>query len=221
MKYYEIKLSDKFVNINFRGNCNCLSSAIYNGGYKKVFSGLIINVDENFKGEKKEFENPELTIQNIGDQNKITSPFFGMMTSAKMSSFRNETCEIDGVIVTAFLTAGVSNAKRIGEKAEWQDFEHKSYDAGTINIILYTNLSLTDAAMTEAIMMITEAKSAVLQDLKVLTPDKNIATGTGTDSTAIVSNTNGKTAKYCGKHTLLGEMIGQTVYKALKSSLSS
>ena len=218
-KYYDIKTSEKFVNINFSKKCNCLSSAIYNGGFQEVSSGLIINVEENFNGKKSDFEDPEITIKNAGEKIGINSPFFGMMTSAKMSSFRTESEITNDVIVSAFLTAGVSNAKRIGEKAEWQNFEHNNYSAGTINIILFTNVSLSFAAMTEAIMMITEAKSAALQDLKVLTDKNNIATGTGTDSTAIVCSENDKKAKYCGKHTLIGEMTGKTVYRALINSL--
>jgi len=140
------------------------------------------------------------------------------MTSASMNSFCEVKLEKDDIVVSAMLTAGVSNAKRAGEKAEWQKFEQDVYKSGTINIIVYTNLNLSESALTEAIMIITEAKAAALQDLCVKTPDNNIATGTGTDSTAIVCNYKGAENIFCGKHTLPGELIGKSVYKAIVDS---
>ncbi|MFA8342979.1 MAG: adenosylcobinamide amidohydrolase [Rhodothermaceae bacterium] len=217
-KYYKIRKDKSFVAIEFTEEQKCLSSAIFNGGSKKIASALILKVEENFKGEKTEFENPEITVKKFGDKIGIKDEFAGMMTSASMNSFREVKLEKEDVVVSAMLTAGFSNAKRAGEKAEWQSFEQKVYKSGTINIILYTNLNLSNAALTEAIMIITEAKTAALQDLNVRTPDNNIATGTGTDSVAVVCNTKGIENHFCGKHTLLGEMIGKAVYQALISS---
>jgi adenosylcobinamide amidohydrolase len=52
---------------------------------------------------------------------------------------------------------------------------------GTINIILLTNAKLTAGAMARALVTITEAKVAALQDPKVQ------AAGTGTDNAVIIS----------------------------------
>ena len=44
------------------------------------------------------------------------------------------------------------------------------------------------------------------------------ATGTGTDCIAVASIGNSD-APYCGKHTKLGEIIGQAAYSAVKNGL--
>lgn len=218
---YLVEKNRSSVCIRFAEEQKCLSSAIYNGGKKEINSAFILKVNENFSGTKKEFENPDVTIKKIATEQNLNGAFIGMMTSASMNSFREVELRKNDVRVSAMLTAGVSNAKRAGETAEWQSFEQKVFSSGTINIIVYTNLNLSETALTEAIMIITEAKAAALQDLKILTPDKNIATGTGTDSAAIVCSKKGIENKFCGKHTLLGELIGKSVYKAVMNSLES
>lgn len=217
---HSVNKSDSSIVINFTRECKSLSSSILNGGFQKTNTAIILKVDENFEGKKNNFEDPAETILKYSKTIKQNFPIIGMMTSALMDSYREVKIQKDDVIVSAFLTAGVSNAKCAGEKAEWQSFEQRPYTSGTINIIVYTNLNLSEAAMTEAVMIISEAKAVALQELKILTPDKNIATGTGTDSTAIVCEQKGTETKFCGKHTLLGEMIGKSVVEALKDSLN-
>ena len=75
--------------------------------------------------------------------------------------------------------------------------------------------------MVEALLIVTEAKSAALQDAKVLSPVSNtIATGTGTDSAAIVSGHGPDKVGYCGKHVLFGEMLGRMVNEAVSASIA-
>ena len=92
---------------------------------------------------------------------------------------------------------------------------------GTVNIVAMTDAVLSPAAMAEAIIVTTEAKAAVFQDLNVLSYTNGaLATGTGTDAVAIVSGTAGPENKFCGKHTLLGEMLATTLISALTDSLT-
>jgi len=80
---------------------------------------------------------------------------------------------------------------------------------------------LTDAASIEAILIITEAKAAALQDAKIISPISNkIATGTGTDSVAVVSGHGPETISYCGKHVLFGEILGRLVMETVASSIA-
>ena len=76
--------------------------------------------------------------------------------------------------------------------------------------MLLTNAVLTDGAMARAIITMTEAKTAALEDLKVPSSyTKSVqATGTGTDSVIIVSGVTGPAATYTGGHSKIGEMIG-------------
>ena len=94
--------------------------------------------------------------------------------------------------------------------------------AGTINVILLTNAILSDGAMARAIITITEAKTATLQDLDVrstYTP-RNQATGTGTDNVIVVSGKGlGKALRLTSGHTKIGELIGYSTKRVVAEAL--
>ncbi len=92
---------------------------------------------------------------------------------------------------------------------------------GTINIILITNASLTEAAMARALITITEAKCAALQDLGIESSYSPglIATGTGTDNVIVVPG-NGIRITYTGGHSKTGELIGRVVYESVKEAVT-
>ena len=90
---------------------------------------------------------------------------------------------------------------------------------GTINIIVITSASLTGSALIEALLITTEAKSAALQEAGIMSPVSNkLATGTDTDSVAVVSGPGPGDVKYCGKHVLFGELLDSSVIDTVSSS---
>ncbi|MCL1970647.1 MAG: adenosylcobinamide amidohydrolase [Candidatus Bathyarchaeota archaeon] len=127
--------------------------------------------------------------------------------------------------VCCIATAGaLNNALRMGVDAgNW--VEHKTCmtpAAGTINMLLLTNVTLSCGAMARAIMTATEAKTAALQDLDYKsTPSPLIqATGTGTDSMIVVSGVNPDIViKHTGGHTKMGELIGFAAKTAVTEAL--
>ena len=125
--------------------------------------------------------------------------------------------------VISLTTAGVrSNAMRAAED-EARSFEKDGnfFDVGTINIILIVNASLSEGAMVRAIVTVTEAKTAALQDLDIrssYTPLENQATGTGTDGMIIVS-LGGAKINYVGGHSKMGEMIAATTASSVKEAI--
>jgi len=75
--------------------------------------------------------------------------------------------------------------------------------------------------MVEALITVTEAKAAALQDLGIRDPlTGGQATGTGTDAVAIASGLGPTRLSYCGKHVIFGEMLASTVIQAIKLSLT-
>jgi len=154
------------------------------------------------------------------DFNLQLSDITMMATAADMDNLAVVTKEFKPLTVTVLVTAGAkSNAIRTGvDEGRYIEGEEPK---GTINIMLLTNARLTDGAMARAIVTITEAKTAALEDLKVpSTYTKNVqATGTGTDSVTIVSGTTGPKASYAGGHSKLGELIGKATYEAVVEAL--
>ncbi len=126
--------------------------------------------------------------------------------------------------VCCLATGGVGNALRSGvDKAHW--IEQNGVYAktlGTINIILLTNVTLTDGALAKAIITATEAKTAALQDMDArssVSPELQ-ATGTGTDNMIVVSGTDpAKTVRYTGGHVKMGELIGATTKVAVAETI--
>jgi adenosylcobinamide hydrolase len=126
--------------------------------------------------------------------------------------------------VCCLATGGVGNALRSGvDEANWveQDGAFTS-TLGTINIILLTNVTLTDGAMARAIITATEAKTAALQDMDARSSvsPKLQATGTGTDNIIVVSGTDlDKKVRYTGGHVKIGELIGVTTKIAVAETI--
>jgi adenosylcobinamide amidohydrolase len=117
-----------------------------------------------------------------------------------------------------------NNALRMGvDVGNWvENKTEMKPTAGTINMLLLTNVYLSWGAMARAIMTATEAKTAALQDLKYMsTPSPQIqATGTGTDSMIVVSGVNSKLKiKHTGGHSKMGELIGVAAKTAVAEAL--
>lgn len=212
------------VHLAFSSPQRILSTAILNGGLThsdhilnlKVPSAL--NTDES---PSSIYEAPDISLQNYAKAQDWQGKVVGMMTAASMNSLRVERTNIEGVDLAAIVTTGLGNARRAGDKADVQELLAETKEIGTINLILICSARLTDAAMLEAIMLATEAKAAALQDAGILSPVSNqIATGTGTDSIAIVSGNGPEEIAFCGKHVLLGQWIGRLVIDAVASSIA-
>jgi predicted amidohydrolase/adenosylcobinamide amidohydrolase len=158
--------------------------------------------------------------ETAGRLQLATSALAGMATAADLDNLAVVTRRHGPLTVTVLATAGAkSNAIRTGVDAG--TYIEDEAPAGTINIVLLTNIRLTDAALARALITVTEGKTAALEDLKVTstyTPAVQ-ATGTGTDSIIAVSGTEGPTASYTGGHSRIGELIGKASYQAVVEAL--
>lgn len=158
--------------------------------------------------------------ETAGRLKLATSALAGMATAADLDNLAVVTRRHGPLTVTVLATAGAkSNAIRTGVDAG--TYIEDEAPAGTINIVLLTNIRLTDAALARTLITVTEGKTAALEDLKVTstyTPAVQ-ATGNGTDSIIAVSGTEGPTASYTGGHSRIGELIGKASYQAVVEAL--
>ena len=149
--------------------------------------------------------------QRLGLNPRMTA---GMMTGADVHRVAFTIKREADLIVAAWCTAGCSNALRVGDPAR------VSIEAGTINLAVAINRRLTSAAMVEALAIATEARTAAVLDAGILSSlSHRPATGTGTDCTVVASLAYGGAAQYCGKHTLIGELIGNAVLGSCAQAL--
>ena len=144
----------------------------------------------------------------------------GMATAADMDNLAVVSKHYGHLTVSVLATAGArTNAIRTGVDAG--TYIEGEQPAGTINILVLTNIRLSDAALARSLITVTEAKTAALEDLKVpstYSPTVQ-ATGTGTDSIIVVSGTQGPPASYTGGHSRIGELIGKASYEAVVEAL--
>ena len=146
-------------------------------------------------------------------EEKNTSILF---TGADMDNLSVKKQNFRDMEVYALVTAGVkSNAVRMSKDSG------NFYEPGTINMILLTNMKLTNRAMTRAIISATEAKTAALNDMDIrssYTSLVNQATGTGTDNIIVVEGS-GTQIENAGGHSKLGELIAKAVYEAVQEAI--
>jgi len=138
----------------------------------------------------------------------------GLMTAAEIARF---SCEENGS-VTAIVTAGLDNGESVQPAAI--DGPAVPWHAGTINTVLHSAVPLTQAAMLEALSIVTEARTAALLDLSLTLTDGRALTGTGTDCIVVAAPARPAAERHCGLHTALGRKIGETVYRAMKRAVT-
>jgi adenosylcobinamide amidohydrolase len=139
-----------------------------------------------------------------------------MMTGAQVRRAAAVTLRRSSLIVSAWCTAGCSNALRVGDSATVD-----SVPPGTINLIVAINQALSASAMVEAIQIATEARVAAVTEAGVRsTRSGKPATGTGTDCIVVACRDDSPAHEYCGKHTSLGELIGRAALASCARALA-
>jgi adenosylcobinamide amidohydrolase len=159
-------------------------------------------------------EEPELFLSALARRLGVVEPTVGLMTGVLMERLVRRSVRYHDLLLECFATVGVSNALAAGDPATYEE------KPGTINIIVAVNQPLTDAALVEAVGVATEAKSRALFEAKVKsTISERLATGTGTDCVAVTCPDGASLLQYCGKHTILGELLGRATYDAVREGL--
>jgi iron complex transport system ATP-binding protein len=125
--------------------------------------------------------------------------------------------------VECFATVGVTNAVRAGEWPAASVLLKDARRPGTINLILVTNASLSNAALVGAVQVATEAKTGALRDHAVPSLNGHLgATGTGTDAVVMACRTQGQGPwhLYSGTHTVIGALVGRVVAACVTRGLA-
>jgi len=231
----EIQRNEKIIIIKFLMPHRVISTCRANGGLRDDFD-LIYNhqscepVGHLRKSHTLAVREPDAYLRQICKMHGISENCASLGTAANMNCAVIKSKKFRDLEVIAVCTGGVeTNAGRAGDfaslyesKGEFKSLRSKKPEpCGTINIIVCINRELTHGAMVRAVVMATEAKTAVLQELNVGSCySDGLATGTGTDQIAIACALTGNPLLTSpGKHTKLGELIGIVVKKALSETL--
>ncbi|MDR0818440.1 MAG: adenosylcobinamide amidohydrolase, partial [Oscillospiraceae bacterium] len=222
----EIHRYQKSIVVNFTGARKVLSTSPANGGMRGDLTAVFNNDCTTGAGMSAELKAPTYAEHNAVLSRELgldPDKTAGIGTAAQMENVSIKTETFKDITVTAVVTGGVEvNGGRVGDPATWDELEKKNIELphGTINIMLFINVNLTDGALTRSLVTCTEAKTAALQELAA--PSRyshGLATGSGTDSTIVVCNSDSAiTLTDAGKHVKLGELIGKSVKAAVKEA---
>lgn len=186
-----------------------LSSAVVGGGFMQTQTIINRHVDKTY-----DCSDPIRDLQTFAAERGIAD-FVGLLTAVWIHKARSVTMRADDLTVCAVVTAGVSNAVAAGLN------EPQLVHAGTINIVILVDGYLSKPAMVNAMMTVTEAKTAVLMGRGVRTPEGYLATGTSTDAVVLACTGNGVEHIYGGPATEVGYLIGRCVRECLELALDA
>jgi len=127
----------------------------------------------------------------------------GMLTAASIAALRTATDE--GVRVDA--TVGTEHPTWAAADDGFLEISQ----SGTINVVAFVPARLSDGALVNAVVTVTEAKSQALSDAGVA------GTGTASDAVCILCLADGAADAFCGPRSLWGARLARATYMAVSA----
>jgi adenosylcobinamide hydrolase len=222
---HSIERYERSFVVRLPGKRNVFSTSWLNGGYREDLTAVFNHqVSLDTCEECQTTEDIKTYLKGIAESLDLDpKTVCGLMTCAYMQNTAIAPVSYRDLYVCAIVTAGIDeNGGRAGDPASYYE-NNENYEpvGGTINTILLINADLPEYSMGKVIMTATEAKAVALQQLMARSIySHGIATGSGTDMIAIITDPNSKLhISDAGKHSKLGELIGKSVISATTEAL--
>lgn len=136
MNKIRLHATDQHLRLDLGCPCPVLGSCVLGGGLGLARHVVNLRVDANLSGPRAVFPDPAATLREYCQAQGWRGPTVGMMTAASMRSTRTACLEENGLAVLAAVTAGLTNARCAGDRADCRDFPEAAPTHGTINIIV-------------------------------------------------------------------------------------
>jgi len=196
-----------------------VSSAIYNGGFKKTKAILNVQAPEELS-DRKLHENPQKFIADSAKKLGLSGDFVGMVTAAEVDKYALASKKDGDLTVTVTATAvdpkgnTCDHAETAGETIQVEEMP------GTINIMVVIDGNPTESCMVSTVLTATEAKTAAMWELDIRSRySGDVATGTITDAIIVAKTNRGAPIVYGGPASKLGQLVGYCTRKAVKESI--
>jgi adenosylcobinamide amidohydrolase len=199
-------LRDRTLIVDLGASRRVLSSAPFRGG--PSYSRYLVN-----RTVPKNFCPPDLggvvraELEGLG---LPPSACVAHLTAVDVAAHAYAEAEEQGVRAQVWLTAGLGNLSAPGLSPL------AASPPGTINVLAVLHAGLSEAALVEAVQVISEVKARHLRGRT--TREGHLATGTSTD-TVSVALLEGPRQEYCGAVTPAGRALGRAVDVALSAAL--
>lgn len=184
-----------------------LSSAVLGGGLISTDKLVVMEV-------RRDYDNPspQTDLLAVCREMDLGEDVVGFMTAARIRKVLTvREAEVNGTRAVTVVTAGLTNMVVAGEPLS-HSVNGDIYKHNTINIISVMSEPLNMAGMINAVITLTEAKTAALMDLGIR------ATGTTTDAIAVCCPP-GEGRQYAGTATEVGLAMARATRSAVRESL--
>jgi adenosylcobinamide hydrolase len=208
-----VTIGPRAVRISSEVPLSLLSSAVVEGGSRELHEILNVHVSDQYDGER-----PEDDLAAAAAELGVREAFVGLMTAASTEHARCATGSLGDLTVAAVVSVGLSNTSSAGVTPPFGAGPADDAAApgpGTINVILLVDAVLSPAAMVNAVITVTEAKTMTLAEWSVTTPDGLPASGTSTDTVVVACTGRGEEVRYAGPATPVGWLAARTVRAAI------
>ncbi len=207
-----VTIGRRAVRVSSARPLRVLASAVVGGGFGSAREILNVHVRDKYDGER-----PEEDLAAVAAELGVAQPFVGLMTAACTEFARCAVESLGDLSVAAVVSVGLSNTSSagvtppVGGPADGA----AAPGPGTINVILLVDGALTPAAMVNAVITATEAKTMTLAAWDVRTPAGAAASGTSTDSVVVACTGRGEELSYAGPATPVGWLAARVVRAAM------
>ncbi len=173
-----------------------ISSAPLGGGIQNI--NWIVNAGVSLHYARTD---PAEHLGEIAGDRGLHGSGVGMLTAAAVEKWEWNDEEQVGVAVTVGLSVPTWAAAAAGAAGD--------FSAGTINIVVVVPVRLGEAALVNAVISVTEAKTQALGERGVP------GTGTASDAVVIVCPGDGTAEQFGGPRSAWGSRIARGVYAAV------
>jgi len=189
-----------------------LSSAVLGGERRRARFIMNHTVEKSYSSDT-----PAQDLASLAEKMNLGKDVLGLMTAVDVRRTVMSFGIRQDLAVATVCTAGVGNASSAGRLVAVNE---SMAALGTINIVVLIDGNLTEAAMVNAVITATEAKTMALFQAGIRLPDGAMPTDTTTDVTVIACTGRGGPLPYAGAATDLGFLVGRTVFRAVAQGIS-
>jgi adenosylcobinamide hydrolase len=160
-------------------------------------------------------QNSDQHLASIAAELRLDGPGVGMLTAADVEAV--QSASEAGVTAAATVGLGVTTLAALPEQCAGQPDRGIAGPAapGTINIVALMPRRLTEAALVNAVITVTEAKTQAVMDAGVR------ATGTATDAVSVVCPADGHAEPFGGPRSTLGAPLARVVHQTVRAGAAA
>jgi adenosylcobinamide hydrolase len=204
----EVAADREAVVVTARAPLAAVSSAMVGGGLGAARAIVNLHVPKHVA-----LPGLEARLAEFAARRGVPAPWIGLLTSAFTETAERAEVAEHGLAALAVVTVGLSNrvAAGVAPAAVWAP--------STINAIVVVDAAPEPAALVNAVMTVTEVKTALLAAAGVRCDDGTLASGTSTDAVVVAATGRGRPCRFGGPVSELGAVVARAAREALAAGI--